>query len=882
MNEALPDDLVMDLVDQAQARPAGERDAFLESVCGDNAALLAEVREYLYWEGQMGGFLREPVLSRPAADVNFQPGDLLAGRFRIFREIAHGGMGIVYEALDERLDRRIALKCARAGHGNRLPPEVRHASEVSHANVCKIFEIHTAATDRGEVDFITMELLEGETLAARLARGSLPEPEARTIARQICAGVGEAHRHQVIHGDLKTNNIILAREPDGSVRAVVMDFGLARRPGTTMRTAQSEQAGGTPGYMAPELWNGEKLTPRSDVYALGVILYELACASRSKAKKEEPESRRDARKNGTLPRVNRRWDPIIARCCEAAPESRYPNASEVAKALEPTLTRRRILYAAAALILAALSGVLTYKQATAPAQTVRLAVLPLAAPDAAASTANLALDAAAAMERLKGNERIALKVIPFHRVMEKQAGDTGAAAAKLGATHVLVTRAAGSGARVDLHVRVIDTKTGTTVHQWNGAYSEAELRLAPAALAGVVTAAFHLPAPPLPAVNGRAQSDYARGLPALRRLSRVDDALAAMERAVASDPDSVLTHTGLAEARWLKFSWTQDRHWLELAEESVRNADARAPDAAAVHRVRSLVQMSNGLYDQALASCRRAMELEPANSDAYRRMGQVFQANGQHAEAEAALRKAVELEPDYFRNHQLLAWHLMQRGNDAGAVAEYRKAVDLEPSEPYLRMRLALGLRNLGQFDDAEKELKAARGAETDAGVLAELGCVLIYRGRDAEAAKFLQKAVELDPRDLTSATYLGLAYKRAGQKRQARSAYLKALALAETNLATDPRNGRDRAALGYILAELGDQRRALAEVTQALRLSPDSSVQWSAVQAYEALGRRDLTLRVLDRFTPSMLEDAKRWPVLAGLREDPHFLKGASLRQEQ
>src|SRR5258706_15374939 len=113
-------------------------------------------------------------------------------------------MGIVYEAVDEKLERRIALKCDKAEFRKRIPPEVRNASEISHPNVCKIFEIHTASTQQGEVDFLTMEFLDGQTLAERLQDGPLPEAEARTIARQLCAGLAEAHRNGVIHGDLKS------------------------------------------------------------------------------------------------------------------------------------------------------------------------------------------------------------------------------------------------------------------------------------------------------------------------------------------------------------------------------------------------------------------------------------------------------------------------------------------------------------------------------------------------------------------------------------------------------------------------------------------------------------------------------------------------------
>src|SRR6202171_1569650 len=203
------DDLVLSLVDLVLARRADEREACLRSACEDDPELFDQVWKYVQWDQRMNGFLLEPLYPPAYNEHPFEPGELLMERFRIVREVAQGGMGIVYEAVDQKLERRIALKCAKTGFRKRLPPEVRNAREISHPNVCKIFEIHTASAERGEIDFLTMEFLEGETLAERLRRGRLPEKEARTIARQLCAGLAEAHRKQVIHGDLKSNNVIL-------------------------------------------------------------------------------------------------------------------------------------------------------------------------------------------------------------------------------------------------------------------------------------------------------------------------------------------------------------------------------------------------------------------------------------------------------------------------------------------------------------------------------------------------------------------------------------------------------------------------------------------------------------------------------------------------
>jgi len=157
----------MKLVESALARPPAERDSFLQSTCSEDPALWEQVWKYIRAEERMNGFLLEPLFSLTADHEFLQPGEFLEARFRVLRKIGEGGMGVVYEAFDEKLERRIAVKCAKPGFHKRLPPEVRNASAISHPNVCKVFEIHSAPSSAGEIDFLTMEFLEGPTLADR-------------------------------------------------------------------------------------------------------------------------------------------------------------------------------------------------------------------------------------------------------------------------------------------------------------------------------------------------------------------------------------------------------------------------------------------------------------------------------------------------------------------------------------------------------------------------------------------------------------------------------------------------------------------------------------------------------------------------------------------
>src|SRR2546430_8927282 len=156
-DERLNDDLVMNLVELSLAQPPAEREAFLRGACPDDAQLFDEVWDYVQWEERMQGFLLDPLCPPLADEPEFEGGELLLDRFRILRKVGQGGMGVVYEAIDEKLDRAIAIKCAKSGFRRRLPPEVRNAREITHPKVCKIFEIHTASTQKGPMDFVVME-----------------------------------------------------------------------------------------------------------------------------------------------------------------------------------------------------------------------------------------------------------------------------------------------------------------------------------------------------------------------------------------------------------------------------------------------------------------------------------------------------------------------------------------------------------------------------------------------------------------------------------------------------------------------------------------------------------------------------------------------------
>ncbi|MBX3367928.1 MAG: serine/threonine protein kinase [Phycisphaeraceae bacterium] len=270
----------------------------------------------------------------------FPPGTMLAGRYRIVARLGAGGMGAVYRAEDLSLGQVVALKfLPREVTGDpvrvaRLRQEVRVGREVSHPAVCRVYDIGEHHGERGVETFLTMEYIDGEDLSSLLRRiGALPREKAMQIVRQVCAGLAAAHERGVLHRDLKPANIML----DGRGSARISDFGLAAL-GT--RVSGGAAAAGTPLYMAPEQLRGEEATPRSDIYALGLIIFELLTGARPHAGASHDEFRAiqsDAATSTERVLEHPDLDPIVARvvarCLDPDPARRPATALAVASAL---------------------------------------------------------------------------------------------------------------------------------------------------------------------------------------------------------------------------------------------------------------------------------------------------------------------------------------------------------------------------------------------------------------------------------------------------------------------------------------------------------------------------------------------------------------------
>jgi Tol biopolymer transport system component/serine/threonine protein kinase len=356
---------IKDILETVVELSPDERHSFLEKECRDDTALRSEAEALLEHHESAGSFLEGISSYGFSPTLNFgQPlfatGQTLSGRFRIFRFIGRGGMGEVYEAEDLKLGTRVALKTLRfeissdAWAINRFKQEIYLARRVSHPNVCRMFDIVGLHADNrvenhgGDPVFITMELLKGESLAEFLRRKiRVSLEEARPLIRQMADALQAAHEAGVIHRDFKPANVVLV-SPKGSsaegIRAVVTDFGLAHATTGSSPTGESflqsmsrtGQILGTLAYMAPEQLEGQDVTPATDVYALGLVIYEMLTghtpfpehaplAGAFLRVKEQPPSPR-----AYLPDLDIACEQTIMRCLRVEPSGRFQSAGEVA------------------------------------------------------------------------------------------------------------------------------------------------------------------------------------------------------------------------------------------------------------------------------------------------------------------------------------------------------------------------------------------------------------------------------------------------------------------------------------------------------------------------------------------------------------------------
>jgi tetratricopeptide (TPR) repeat protein/tRNA A-37 threonylcarbamoyl transferase component Bud32 len=820
----------------------------------------------------------------------FMPDHVVAGRYRIVRFIARGGMGEVYEAEDLELGGSVALKTIRPEVAEdevaveRFRREIQIARKVTHPNVCRVFDVSYDQGGGTNVMFVTMELLAGRTLReAILKDGPFSLQDALPIARQIADGLAAAHRAGVVHRDLKSANVMLVpEEGQPAPRVVVTDFGLARASIFSERTiTNTGDILGSPAYMSPEAIEGKPLTASADIYAFGILLYEMITrghpfeaetplASVLKRLREPATSPRQF-----LPDLSLTWEHAILRCLEREPEDRFGDAREVVAALEggvtgalPSRRRARLRGVAIALggiaVIAAIAVFVPWTRVKiAPATTT-----PRAAParravavigfrnqsgDRDVAWLSTALTEMLTTEVAAGEQ---VRTIPGEMVartrrelgLDEAAFDPRLQNA-LSTDYVVSGSYASIGEQLRLDVQLHEALGGNVIASFAETGTEEKLfdlvsragsrlreklgvaSVSPEAASGILAS--------LPS-NPAAVRYYAEGLEAHRGYDSVR-ARELLEKAIAADPNFPLAHAALAAA-WHSLGY--DARAKQEAQIALGHA-AKLPREARLI-IEAQAHAENDRFPQAAEIYQALWRFYPDNLDHAMRAASALISAGRAKEALAivdGLKKtwndprvdlgeadAAEAVSDYARA-RAAALRTVRKADARGLRSLAARA---KLTEGYALLRTSKLAEARAAFDDSKRRYEAAGDRVGAADALGGIGAVLIDQEQfDAALAIYeahLKIAREIGTRSAEAADLHSIAnaLHRKGDLAGAKAKLEEALAIRR-----ESGNDRDTAAtldlLGGVSSESGDLSQAMQLYEQALALNEKTGAIHSA-----------------------------------------------------
>jgi serine/threonine-protein kinase len=843
--------------------------------------------------------------------------------YRILEEIGAGGMGVVYRAHDEHLDRDVALKVLPSGFlgdeaaRRRFRKEALSLARLNHPNVATVHEF----SNQEGVDFLVTEYIPGITLDSKIAGRPLPAKTVLDLGIQLAQGLAAAHDQGVVHRDLKPANLRLT--PDGRLK--ILDFGLAQvvhqetdMAATLSMATSRDSTSGTLPYMPPEQLRGEKTDARSDIWAAGAALYEMATG-----RLPFPEGRgallvdailnRDPKPPREVNReVSQGLENIILKTLQKDPARRYPSARDLGNDLERLtagispvaapprrLSRQpalRWLAAALLLLLAfgALLGIPRVRERLAGALSAEdekhIAVLPF--DNIGNNPANEAL-AQGLMDSMTSKlsnldvGKQSLWVVPASVVRRRKVDDPAAALHELGATLVVKGSIQREGQDVRLTLNLINAKTlrqvgsveledraGDIAALQNEAVSRLarlmNIEVTPEMLTqtggSVVPAAYEA---------------YLKALGYTQRYDKagnLDLAIEALKSAVKSDPRFAAGYAALGEAYRLKYQVDRNSKWIDEAQANCKRAvelDDRLP---AAYVTLGRIHDDSGQHDLAVSEFQQALRLNPRDADAPNGMAHAYENAGRIKDAEAAYQKAAALRPDYWDGYNTLGLFYDRQRRYDESIAQLQRALTLTPDNAQVYFNLGAVYIDAGdekKLPEAEKVLKKSIELNLSYPAYANLGYLYLQQRRYAESVAITEKALQMNDKDYLEWDNLGTAYQWMGQKDKAAQARAREIPLLEEAVRLNPRDARAQGTLGWLYASQKLPDQAVPRIQAGLALAPgDPTVLVIAGGAYEALGDRPRALQFIEQGLEKgyAMDDLKRDPDLQTLLSDPKF----------
>jgi eukaryotic-like serine/threonine-protein kinase len=856
-----------------------------------------------------------PDKADPKSAGRFSRGELLAGRFVVVRYIDRGGMGEVYEVEDRFLQKvHVALKvivpeiAGDTGSAHHFEQEVLLARKVVHPNLCPIYDIARCDDPAPPFLFLTMKLLIGETLSARLKREEpIAREDAITIFRQLVAGLAAIHAAGIVHRDIKPNNVML--DSSGPELCVsIMDFGLARLHETESTIATQSLMAGTPGYMPPEILSSGP-SQAADIFALGVLLHQVLTGERPRVgalnHSVEPTAALDKTDvplvfiqavKGFLsndPKVRCEAFEHIKSTLGSGSSAGHWTAPPAPAVRKRPLTRRQFAYGSAVAACAAAGGIawkwdrLEDLMHPLPAKRF-VAVLgwPTPADDRLKNTISSVVDAIGSeLARAEAFDHDLL-IIP------RSIGSNVTSLSQLNKVREavganLVLAASGSIMSTGFHLlfRLFDPNTGKTLRQKALIVpSEDQLQvpqLAVRTAAGVLNISRYKPDDQRSKVgtNNPEAFDAFREGESLRAQDNDEGLKPAIDKyklAIEIDPHYANAQSQLAWAYLRLYGIVGDPAALRLAGLNFHSAIQSNPNLSDAHLGLASFYKQTGDDDGEWRETSLALSLDPRNPHALTYQADFYAADNRWEEAEATFKRVLNLRPNYWLAHNEFGAVLEDEGKYPEALTEFRLASLAAPKNAFALKSVGSACLKLGKMTEAMEKLNTSytmNPSDVTAVLLAEA-----YRLQQKypEAIDYALKAKDKKKTEPGHWLELGDVYTSAGRYRaEANNAYGEAAAAQEDELRTSPSEGPFWMVLALCRAKTSQLETALTLIAKAESLhADDMGSQLLKVRILELAGRRADALATITRCLsrgPTLFQ-FNSMPDLEKLRASPEF----------